>query len=69
MKTSTPLSGQQAPFASQFYRVLLSRKKKAPYGAPLWFTICLDIHKAEMFMAKRGWQVITNDLSWLLFAI
>jgi FMN reductase (NADPH) len=61
-------AGQQAPFASQLYSVLLSRKKKAPYGAPLWFTICLDIHKMELFMAKRGWQVVTNDLTLLLFA-
>lgn len=62
-------AGQQAPFASQLYSVLLSRKKKAPYGAPWWFTICLDMHKMELFMAKRGWQVVTNDLTLLFFAI
>ena len=62
-------AGQQAPFASQLYSVILSRKKKAPYGAPLWFTICLDVHKLELLMAKRGWQVVTNDLSLLFFAV
>ena len=62
-------AGQRAPFASQLYSVLLSRKKKAPYGAPLWFTILLDVHKLELFMAMRGWQVITNDLMLLIFAI
>ncbi len=62
-------AGQQAPFASQLYSVLLSRKKKQPFGAPLMFTICADLYKLERFMALRGWKVVTNDLSLLLFAI
>jgi nitroreductase len=62
-------AGQQAPFASQLYSVLLSRKKKAPFGAPLWFTICVDLYKLERFMKVRGWEVVTNDLSLLLFGI
>ncbi len=62
-------AGQQAPFASQLYSVLLSRKRKAPFGAPLWFTICVDMYKMELIMARRGWKVVTNDLSILLFAI
>ncbi len=62
-------AGQQAPFAAQLYSVLLSRKRKAPFGAPLWFTICVDMHKMERIMAKRGWETVTNDLSILLFAV
>jgi nitroreductase len=62
-------AGQQAPFASQLYSVLLSRKKKAPFKAPLWFTICVDTYKLERFMALRGWKRITNDLLMLLFGI
>jgi FMN reductase (NADPH) len=62
-------AGQQAPFASQLYSVLLTRKKKAPFGAPLWFTICVDLHKLERFMKVRGWEVVTNDLTLLLFGI
>jgi FMN reductase (NADPH) len=62
-------AGQQAPFASQLYSVLLSRKKKAPFGAPLWFTICVDFYKLERFMKIRGWEVVTNDLSLLFFGI
>jgi len=62
-------AGQQAPFASQLYSVLLTRKRKAPYGAPLWFTICVDLHKLELFMARRGWQIISNDLSILFFGL
>jgi FMN reductase (NADPH) len=62
-------AGQQAPFASQLYSVLLNRKKKNPFGAPLLFTICVDLHKLERFMAQRGWELKTNDLSLLLFGI
>lgn len=60
-------AGQQAPFASQLYSVLLTRKKRAPFRAPLWFIICIDLHKLERFMKMRGWEVATNDLSLLLF--
>jgi len=62
-------AGQQAPFASQLYSVLLTRKKKAPFGAPLWFTICVDLYKLQRFMKIRGWEVVTNDLSLLFFGI
>ncbi len=61
-------AGQQAPFASQLCSVLLTRKK-APFGAPLWFTICVDMHRMEIIMAKRGWQTVTNNLSMLIFGI
>lgn len=62
-------AGQQAPFASQLYSVLLKRNKKAPFGAPLWFTICVDLYKLERFMKVRGWEVVSNDLSLLFFGI
>ncbi len=62
-------AGQQAPFASQLYSVILSRQKKQPFGAPLMFTICADLYRLERFMALRGWKVVTNDLSLLLFAV
>jgi FMN reductase (NADPH) len=62
-------AGQQAPFAAQLYSVLLSRKGRHPFGAPLLFTICLDAHKIMRIMAKRNWQVISNDLFLLLFGI
>jgi nitroreductase len=61
-------AGQQAPFASQLCSLLLSRKE-APFGAPLWFTFCVDLHRMELIMAKRGWAMIANDLSLLLFGI
>jgi len=50
-------AGQQAPFAAQIYSVLLSRKKRNPFGAPLLFTICVDMHKLELIMARRKWAV------------
>ncbi len=63
-------AGQQAPFASQYYSILLSRnREKHPYRAPVMFTICVDSHKFELIMAKRKWKLVTNDLSLLLFGI
>jgi len=62
-------AGQQAPFASQLYSILLTRKKKAPFGAPLWFIILADVHKLERFMKLRGWDILTNDVTMLLFAL
>jgi nitroreductase len=63
-------AGQQAPFASQAYSILLSRKRaRNPYKAPLLFTICVDYHKFEQIMAKRNWKLVTNDLTLLFFGI
>lgn len=63
-------AGQQAPFASQYYSVLLSRnKKRNPWKAPLLFTICVDSYKFERIMAKRNWKLTTNDLALLFFGI
>lgn len=62
-------AGQQAPFAAQLYSVLLSRKGRHAFGAPLLFTICVDVHKISRIMAKRNWQVVSNDLTLLLFGI
>jgi len=63
-------AGQQAAFAAQLYSVLLSRKKKGiPFGAPVLFTICVDLHKLTQIMAHRNWQWVTNDVSSLFFGI
>ncbi len=63
-------SGQQAPFASQYYSILLSRDQKHnPFNAPILFTICVDSHKFELIMAERGWKLVTNDLALLFFGI
>src|SRR4030065_1028533 len=62
-------AGQQAPFASQLCSVLLTCKKGVPFGAPLLFTICVDLHRMELIMVKRGGQTVTNDLSMLFFGI
>jgi FMN reductase (NADPH) len=62
-------AGQQAPLAAQLYSVLLSRKGRHAFGAPLLFTICIDVHKMALIMAKRNWQVASNDLFLLLFGI
>jgi len=63
-------AGQQAPFASQYYSVLLSRnRKRNPWRAPLLFTICVDSYKFERIMTKRKWKLVTNDLTLLFFGI
>lgn len=63
-------AGQQAPFASQYYSILLSRnRKRNPWRAPLLFTICVDSHKFELIMAERNWKLVTNDLTLLFFGI
>jgi len=63
-------AGQQAPFASQYYSVLLSRnKRRNPFKAPLLFTICVDSHKFELIMARRGWKLVANDLTLMFFGI
>ena len=63
-------AGQQAPFATQCYSILLSRnRKRNPWNAPLLFTICVDSHKFELIMAKRNWKIVMNDLAFLLFEV
>jgi nitroreductase len=63
-------AGQQAPFACQYYSVLLSQnRKRNPFNAPLLFTICVDSYKFELIMAKRNWKLAMNDLSLLVYGI
>ncbi|MBN1231238.1 MAG: nitroreductase family protein [Anaerolineales bacterium] len=60
-------AGQQAPFASQLTSVLLSRNaRKNFFHAPLLFTLCLDMHKMELVMKKRGWDTKAPDTHILL---
>jgi Nitroreductase len=62
-------AGQQAPFAGQLYSILLERKKKHPYNAPLLFTICVDMHKMELIMARRSWKTVSSDAAILLLGM
>ena len=63
-------AGQQAPFASQTYSLLLSRRRERnPFRAPLAFTVCVDSHKFERIMEERGWEFYMNDLSFLFLSI
>jgi len=56
-------AGQQAPFATQAYSLLLSREaSRHPFHAPLYFLVCVDLHKFDRIMARRGWQPMMNDL-------
>jgi FMN reductase (NADPH) len=63
-------AAQQAAFASQLYSIVLTRdRKRIPFGAPVLFTICVDIHKLELIMDRRRWSLVTNDLTLLIFGI
>jgi nitroreductase len=64
------LAGQQAPFAAQLGSLLLRRdREKNPFHAPLLFTVCADVHRLELVLARRGWKRVTSDAAILLFAI
>lgn len=63
-------AGQQAPFAYQLGSVLLSRKQETnPFNAPLYFIICVDLHRFELIMKCRGWETGANDLSLMVLGI
>ncbi len=63
-------AGQQAPFAYQMGSLLLSRDRaQHPFKAPLFFIICVNAHRHEAVMARRGWKMVQNDLPLLLFGI
>jgi nitroreductase len=63
-------AGQQAPFAYQMGSLLLSRERaNNPFKAPLFFIVCVDSHRHEAVMARRGWKLVQNDLSLLLYGI
>lgn len=63
-------AGQQAPFAAQLGSVLLKRNREAnPFGAPLLFTVCVDVHRMERVMEARQWRRVMCDLSTLLLGI
>ena len=40
-----------------------------PWGAPLLFTICIDMHRMELVLEKRGWRTKSHDLNMLLFGV
>lgn len=62
-------AGQQAPFASQLYSVIYSTEEPIPFHAPIWFVVCVDAYKMERFMRRRGWDIVTNDLTLLLLGM
>ena len=63
-------AGQQAPFASQLGSTLLTRDREHnPFGAPLYFIICVDAHKWELIMARRNWEMVSSDLLVMLLGM
>jgi nitroreductase len=63
-------AGQQAPFAYQLGSLLLRRDtQNNPFNAPLYFIVCVDAHRFEAIMARRGWKMGSNDLSLMVIGI
>lgn len=63
-------AGQQAAFAGQLGSLILSRDKtKHPFGAPLYFIVCIDINRMQKVMEKRNWNLISCDLAMLMFGM
>ncbi|MDO9578877.1 MAG: nitroreductase family protein [Candidatus Cloacimonadales bacterium] len=63
-------AGQQAAFAGQLGSLILSRDKtRHPFSAPLYFIICVDIHRMRKVMEKRNWQMISSDAAMLMFGV
>lgn len=63
-------AGQQAPFAMQMGSLILNRDpENNPFKAPLLFTVCADVHRMELVMARRGWKRASSDIAILLFAV
>jgi nitroreductase len=62
-------AGQQAPFAMQLCSTILKRGGNIPWGAPLNFIICADVHRLLLIAKRRGHVPVTNDLTFLLYAI
>ncbi|MCX6100508.1 MAG: nitroreductase family protein, partial [Candidatus Bipolaricaulota bacterium] len=63
-------AAQQAPFAAQMGSLVLRRdREKNPFHAPLLFTVCADVHRLELVLARRGWKRMTSDAAILVFAL
>ncbi|MCJ7755432.1 MAG: nitroreductase family protein, partial [Thermoanaerobaculales bacterium] len=63
-------AGQQAPFAAQLGSLLLKRdRRRNPFGAPLLFTACVDIHRMEAVLARRGWTRVMCDAATLMLGV
>jgi len=63
-------AAQQAAFAGQLGSLILSRdSSKHPFSAPLYFIVCVDIHRMQKVMEKRGWNLISCDLAMFMFGV
>ena len=60
-------AGQHAPSAAQLGSILLKRDHGAnPSGAPLLFTVCVDVRRMERVMKAWQWRRVMCDPSTLL---
>ncbi|MFO7895662.1 MAG: nitroreductase family protein [Candidatus Cloacimonadales bacterium] len=63
-------AGMQAAFAGQLGSVIVSKDRaKNPFAAPLYFIVCVDLHRMEQVMQQRGWELKSTDSAMLLFGM
>lgn len=62
-------AGLQAPFAGQLCSLIYTRRSHLPFHGAVMFTICVDLHRMEVIMARRKWKTVSNNLSLLVFGI
>ncbi len=63
-------AGQRAPFAAQTTSIVLTRQRQhIPWGAPAFLIFCLDHHRQERILARKGWKMKSHPLWQLLLGI
>jgi len=62
--------GQRAPFSAQTTSIVLTRQHQyIPWGAPLFLIFCLDHHRQDRIMARKGWKMKSHPLWQLILGI
>ena len=63
-------AAQRSAFIGQLSSILLCRDKdNHKFKAPLLFIFLLDLHRMELVMRKRGWELVSSDQAMLFFGI
>ncbi len=68
--TKIVAAGQRAPFSAQTTSIVLTRQRQhIPWGAPAFLIFCLDHHRMERIMARKGWRMKSHPLWQLILGI
>lgn len=68
--TKIVAAGQRAPFSAQTTSIILTRQRQnIPWNAPVFLIFCLDHHRQERIMARKGWEMKSHPLWRLILGI